>query len=976
MDSDMFKVELKAGVTYVFAFAPSPGDFYYLPTNKTSLQLSSDGLHELASAVGTDHAGPALEYTPTVSGTYYALVDYQNAQLFPDTRTYTYQISAAVKQPDALPANIHTPGVLFAGGSVSSQFEVVGDTDWFRFHATAGHHYAFTASPAATSMKVYGADGQLVDALYAPFEPTATGDYFVAVGGNVAGDYTLQSVLVEDDYSANDSSVGHLTPGGQLQGRLNYTGDRDCFHLAVQAGQTYALVLTGDPADRNEMRFELTDERNYAVANSIPTPETSSTQVLTFTAASSGIYSITVGSLYPGTVVGTGAYTLKASAPLREDHGDSPASATALTLDSAAHGVINSVSDHDVFKLSMVAGESYDVAIGSQFGYSGINHLRVTDQYGIDTGKLDFLSGDLYNDHHAFTPATTGDYYLDVSGESGMDYQLKASLLADDYHANAATTGKLAAGGSATGTLEHAGDHDWLALDMKAGLTYHVTLRSAPGTDLFHGYGTLSLDVVDAQGANLAHNGYISTPAQAELSYVAARSGTYYVDVGAGFMTTGSYVVQVDTSDDSRARDDYSNTPAGASRLAIYTGIEGTLGYPGDIDQFKVTLQAGYSYQFDLQSKAYDGLNPHYHYTVALYDGAGVRLQASSDSLGYRAAADGDYYVAVSADTAAEDATGGYTLKSAPLYSPWAVDPSPNAAPLGLSDVITLDFEGKVKVADFHGIQLTDAAGHAIALDASGPAAASTHLALRPLSHLAPGTTYTLDIAPSAIGNLAGTTMITSLHRSFTTVGAVGAGTDGNDVLLGKANGVAIHGGAGTDMTVFGGNAANYHIARTDGHAEVKLADGSGGTDLLDGVERLQFDDKTIALDIDGVGGKAYRLYQAAFNRAPDESGLGYWISNMDKGLSLQQTAGYFIGSEEFAQRYGANLSDADFVTQLYNNVLHRAPDAGGYAYWMHDLQIGVARANVLANFSESAENQAALVHIIGNGFSYLPYSA
>ncbi|OFA00527.1 DUF4214 domain-containing protein [Duganella sp. HH101] len=95
----------------------------------------------------------------------------------------------------------------------------------------------------------------------------------------------------------------------------------------------------------------------------------------------------------------------------------------------------------------------------------------------------------------------------------------------------------------------------------------------------------------------------------------------------------------------------------------------------------------------------------------------------------------------------------------------------------------------------------------------------------------------------------------------------------------------------------------------------------------------------------------------------------------MDKGLGLQATAGFIIGSEEFVRRYGANLSDADFVTQLYNNVLRRAPDAAGHAYWLHDVQIGVARANVLANFSVSPENQAALVQVIGNGFGDIPYS-
>ncbi|MQA42455.1 DUF4214 domain-containing protein [Rugamonas aquatica] len=1088
-DRDMFKVDLQAGVTYVIAVSSAPGDF--VPMAKTSLHLGLDR-NDLASAVGANSAGPALEYTPAVSGTYYALVNYDDAQLFPNNLTYSYQISAAVKQPDALPANIHTPGVLAAGGSVSSRFDVAGDIDWFKFHATPGQHYAFTfpaSSLTSTSMQVYSADGQLLDGLYEPFEPMTSGDYFVAVGGNVVGDYTLQSVLVNDDYSANGSSAGQLAAGGQVQGRLNYVNDRDCFHLTVQAGQTYALVLNGDPLNQNELRFEIADEHGSFVAYSDGAPETVSTHVSTFTAASSGTYAITVASLYPDAKIGNGSYTLKASVPLKEDHGDSPASATTLPLGTPVHGVINSSSDLDVFKLAMEAGVTYGLEISGPSVDAAVSQLRVIDQNGDYAGELGYIPYLGYGNSHSFTPATTGNYYFEVSGRSGTDYQLKASVLADDYHADAGTTGKLATGGSAAGTLERAGDHDWFALDMTAGMTYHLSLQAPSGSSLFEGNSSLVMNVFDAQGKQLTNTKVFFDAAHADLYYVASHTGTYYVDVGSLFNGAGDYVLQAsarsyDTTDqpDTAKRlmtgsttygmlevpserdmykfatvagmtyafrlehkfagsataaqapdltitdaqlaplgvvasvnggsyqvytaqtsgdiylniseqlayppvnytlstsflgkDDYGNTQAGALRLSVDSELQGKLNYAGDIDVLKVTLQAGSSYQFDLRSNGLGGLDPHYAYSVALYDDSGALLQSAGSSVGYRAATAGNYYVAVRADTADANAVGGYTLKAATLAAaPKPIDALPHTAPYGLSEVVAFDFDEKVKVADIQGIKLSDAAGHVIALDEhSLTATADYHLALRPLSHLAPGTSYTIDIAPGAISDLAGNVLASGLHRSFTTVAATGAGTAGNDILIGKANGAAIHGGAGTDTVVYAGNAGSYSIVERNGHAEIKSVNG-GGTDILDGVERLLFDDKTIALDIDGVGGKAYRLYQAAFNRAPDESGLGYWISNMDKGLSLQATAGFFIGSEEFGRRYGADLSDADFVTQLYSNVLHRAPDAAGHAYWLHDLQIGVARGNVLANFSESPENQAALIQVIGNGFSYIPYS-
>jgi len=63
-------------------------------------------------------------------------------------------------------------------------------------------------------------------------------------------------------------------------------------------------------------------------------------------------------------------------------------------------------------------------------------------------------------------------------------------------------------------------------------------------------------------------------------------------------------------------------------------------------------------------------------------------------------------------------------------------------------------------------------------------------------------------------------------------------------------------------------------------------------------------------------------------------------------------------------------------VTHLYSNVLHRAPDAGGAAYWLDLLdQHRITAADALASFSESAENVAALVGATQNGISYIPYA-
>ncbi len=137
-------------------------------------------------------------------------------------------------------------------------------------------------------------------------------------------------------------------------------------------------------------------------------------------------------------------------------------------------------------------------------------------------------------------------------------------------------------------------------------------------------------------------------------------------------------------------------------------------------------------------------------------------------------------------------------------------------------------------------------------------------------------------------------------------------------------------------------------LLKRSGSSEIRLA--------LRG-RRVQFDDGQIAFDLEGNAGRAYRLYQAAFDRTPDAAGLGYWIKALDNGATSEEIAQAFINSAEFKTLYGSSVSDGVFLTALYRNVLHRDPDTGGFAYWLDLMSKGVARKTVLIQFSESPEN-------------------
>lgn len=207
---------------------------------------------------------------------------------------------------------------------------------------------------------------------------------------------------------------------------------------------------------------------------------------------------------------------------------------------------------------------------------------------------------------------------------------------------------------------------------------------------------------------------------------------------------------------------------------------------------------------------------------------------------------------------------------------------------------------------------------------------------------------------------------------------ACGAGTSTPDTPAASVKMGARLLGAPVVNNAFSGNLSQYTIS----NANLTVTDNVSGTVVpVPANALLKFADATVSLDLDGIPGQTYRLYQAAFNRKPDLPGLGAQINGMNNGLSLEQISQNFIDSAEFAQTYGS-LNNVDFVTLLYANVLKRAPDQAGLDFHVGNLEgtnpggRKLSRAIVLFGFSESAENKALVLGAIRNGVEYVPFGS
>ena len=214
-------------------------------------------------------------------------------------------------------------------------------------------------------------------------------------------------------------------------------------------------------------------------------------------------------------------------------------------------------------------------------------------------------------------------------------------------------------------------------------------------------------------------------------------------------------------------------------------------------------------------------------------------------------------------------------------------------------------------------------------------------------------------------------------------------GSNYDDVILGnqldnwlqpQAGNDVVDGGSGRDMVLYELRSDEVSLSQSrdaNGQAFYRLATPVG-TDSLYNVEFLSFSNARMALDAaEEAPGQALRLYQAAFDRDPDARGLGYWVAQIDSGLSLNGAAYWFMSSQEFESLYGADPNDDTFVNLLYQNVLERAPEDAGRQYWTEKLTVDeLSREAALVYFAESPENKALTSADTALGVTYVPWEA
>ncbi|MFM5884677.1 MAG: M10 family metallopeptidase C-terminal domain-containing protein [Novosphingobium sp.] len=196
-------------------------------------------------------------------------------------------------------------------------------------------------------------------------------------------------------------------------------------------------------------------------------------------------------------------------------------------------GTIDSAGDHDWYRVTLNAGQTYTISTQLPLTLND-SVLALRDSAGTLIVENDdvIFGGNLTFSEVTYTAATTGTYYIDVSGYGATDlgdfYLTMSSPVVDAQLGSTATTATLSVGGSASGTFAAAGDHDWFAIQLTAGQSYLLTTETVGGVTV-----DTVLYVRDASGNPLAFNDDgLGAGGFSRIRFTAPSTGTYYVDVG------------------------------------------------------------------------------------------------------------------------------------------------------------------------------------------------------------------------------------------------------------------------------------------------------------------------------------------------------------------------------------------------------------------------------------------------------------
>ena len=188
-----------------------------------------------------------------------------------------------------------------------------------------------------------------------------------------------------------------------------------------------------------------------------------------------------------------------------------------------------------------------------------------------------------------------------------------------------------------------------------------------------------------------------------------------------------------------------------------------------------------------------------------------------------------------------------------------------------------------------------------------------------------------------------------------------------NDSFKGQPGIDYFDGGLGLDTVVYSGPIERYTINKSGNRYVVSEPTGSDDTDNLVNIERLQFSNGKVALDVEtGNAGEAAKLIGALLGPTyvKDKALAGIVINLLDQKYSSDTIAVLGIATPMFLGMAGSS-SNTDFVKQVFTNVVGRAPTPSESSTYVNMLDAGTSQS-ALALMAAQTDLNAARINLVG----------
>jgi len=198
-----------------------------------------------------------------------------------------------------------------------------------------------------------------------------------------------------------------------------------------------------------------------------------------------------------------------------------------------------------------------------------------------------------------------------------------------------------------------------------------------------------------------------------------------------------------------------------------------------------------------------------------------------------------------------------------------------------------------------------------------------------------------------------------------------------NDTFQGQPGTDFIDGGLGTDTVVYSGPIERYTVNKSGNRYIVSEPTGSDDTDYLTNIERLQFKESKLALDItNGPVAVGAKLIGALLgpNFVKDKALAGIVIGLMDQNYSAENVVTLGLATPLYLGMAGSS-NNVDFVKQVFSNVVGRPPLANELNIYVGMLENGTATQVSLAVMAANTDLNAARIDLVGliqNGWEFV----